>query len=46
MAVGAWYSRPSYQKARTQLRGSRQPQLKKEYHGTSRMRPRSASTLT
>src|SRR5450755_3797746 len=46
IAVGAWYSRPSYQKLRTQLSGSRQPQMKNEYHGVSRMRPRSASTLT
>jgi hypothetical protein len=29
-----------------QLIGSFQPQMKKEYHGTSRMRPRTASTDT
>ena len=46
IAVGAWYSRPSYQKLRTQFSGSLQPQVKNEYHGTSRIRPRSASTLT
>jgi hypothetical protein len=46
IAVGAWYSRPSYQNERTQFSGSFQPQVKNEYHGTSRMRPRSASTLT
>ena len=46
IAVGAWYSRPSYQKLRAQLSGSFQPQVKNEYQGTSRMRPRSASTLT
>ena len=40
IAVGAWYSRPSYQKLRTQLSGSFQPQVKNEYHGTSRIRPR------
>ena len=46
IAVGAWYARPSYQNERAQLSGSRQPQVKNEYQGTSRMRPRSASTLT
>ena len=46
IAVGAWYSRPSYRKLRAQATGSRQPQVKNEYHGVSRMRPRSASTLT
>ena len=46
MAVGAWYSRPSYQKARAHSTGERQPQVKKLYQGTSRMRPRKAITLT
>ena len=45
-AVGAWYSRPLYLKLRTQLSGSFQPQVKNEYQGTSRTRPRSASRLT
>ena len=46
MAVGATYSLPSYQKAVHQSRGDLKPQVKKLYHGTSRRRPRSASTLT
>jgi hypothetical protein len=40
IAVGAWYSRPSYQKLRTHASGSFQPQVKNEYQGTSRIRPR------
>src|SRR6185436_4038496 len=45
-AVGATYSLPSYQKAVHHSRGALKPQVKKLYHGTSRSRPRSASTLT
>lgn len=46
MAVGATYSLPSYQKAVHHSRGDLKPQVKKLYQGTSRRRPRSASTLT
>ena len=49
IAVGAWYSLPWVtlrHQVRAQSSGSRQPQVKSEYHGTSRMRPRSTSTLT
>ena len=45
-AVGAWYSLPSYQKDVHHSRGALKPQVKKLYHGTSRRRPRRASTLT
>ena len=46
IAVGARYSLPSYQKLRAQANGSFQPHTKNEYQGTSRRRPRNASTLT
>ena len=36
----------SYQKLCHHASGSFQPQVKNEYHGASRIRPRSASTLT
>ena len=45
-AVGGRYSGRSVLRARHHSSGERQPQVKNEVHGTSRRRPRTASTET
>ena len=46
IAVGATQSLPSPRKLRHHSSGARQPQVKNEYQGVSRIRPRRARTLT